>query len=73
MSDNVNRFELNFKNKQVRIWFITIIPTIILAILLYIMLPINFHLIPTLLLITAVIIYYGWIFINRKKQKKDNN
>ncbi|MBL5768343.1 hypothetical protein MXL46_20255 [Heyndrickxia sporothermodurans] len=65
-------FVFNFKNKRVRVWFLTVLPAIILAILLYTLLPIKYNVIPMLFLIAAVMIYYSWVFIDKKKQRKDD-
>ena len=66
--DTVNRFDMSFKNKKVKVYFATIIPLIIVAILLYIFLPNELQLIPTSLLIIGVGAYFIWILLDRKKQ-----
>lgn len=68
----MDSFEFNFKNKRIQMWLKTVLPAIILAIFLYTFIPTKLNYIPTLVLVTAVIIYYGWAFNDKKKQKKDN-
>lgn len=68
----MDSFEFNFKNKRIQMWLKTVLPAIILAIFLYTFIPTKLNYIPTLVLVTAVIIYYGWAFNDKKKQKRDN-
>ncbi|ALS77416.1 hypothetical protein FQ085_05690 [Planococcus sp. ANT_H30] len=68
----MNRFDMSFKNNRVRVYFATMIPLIIGAILLYLFLPNELQLIPTLMVIIGVITYYIWLILDRKKQKGGN-
>jgi len=65
----MERFEMSFKNKRVRIWFSVILPISVLAILLYILLPSELQIVPTLLLMATLVIYYAWVFISQRKNK----
>lgn len=65
----MERFEMSFKNKRVRIWFSVILPISILAILLYIFLPVELQIVPTLLLMATLVIYYAWVFMSQRKNK----
>lgn len=65
----MEKFHLSFKNKQVRMWFFIVIPGIPLTLLLYLFLPREFHLIPSLLPIPLILIYLGWLIVDRNKQK----
>lgn len=65
----MERFEMSFKNKRVRIWFSVILPISVLAILLTIFLPVELQIIPTLLLLFTLVIYYAWVFISQRKNK----
>lgn len=63
------RFELSFKNKEVKMWFIIMTPFFLLSSLfLFFGDPANRSL-PFLLLILAWVIYYSWRYRHRKEQK----
>lgn len=66
----MNRFDMSFKNKKVKVYFATIIPLIIVAILLYIFLPNEFQLVPISLLVIGVAVFFIWILIDRKKTER---
>ncbi|SDJ97266.1 hypothetical protein [Sediminibacillus albus] len=61
-------FELSFKNKQVRAWFIVVVPIAILAVILLLVLPRELHFIPTFLSIIANLIYVVWLMIDIKRK-----
>lgn len=61
-------FELSFKNKRVRMWFIWVLPVIILSGILFFPLPIEYHWIPSFLPIIAIIIFYGWVKFDKNKR-----
>ncbi|MEI4770961.1 hypothetical protein WAX74_15165 [Psychrobacillus sp. FJAT-51614] len=65
------RFELNFKNKEVRIWFYLVIPTFIVGSIFILYGEQKYQSIPMLLLVIACTIFYTWRFYYRKKQKKE--
>ncbi|MDN7227957.1 hypothetical protein QWY15_11670 [Planococcus sp. N064] len=65
----MERFEMSFKNKRVRIWFSVILPITVLAILLYIFLPAEMQIVPTLLLMVTLVVYYAWVFMSQRKNK----
>lgn len=65
----MERFEMSFKNKRVQIWFSVILPISVLAILLYIFLPTELQIVPTLLLMATLVIYYAWVFMSQRKNK----
>ncbi|KOF09064.1 hypothetical protein AC739_17105 [Planococcus glaciei] len=65
----MERFEMSFKNKRVRIWFLVILPITVLAILLTIFLPTEMQIVPTLLLMATLVVYYAWVFMSQRKNK----
>ncbi|ETP67987.1 hypothetical protein [Planococcus glaciei] len=65
----MERFEMSFKNKRVRIWFSVILPITVLAILLTIFLPTEMQIVPTLLLMATLVVYYAWVFMSQRKNK----
>lgn len=65
----MDRFDMSFQNKKVRVWFAFVLPLTLLVALLYIFLPLEFQFIPTLLLIVGLSIYYAWVVIDKRKQK----
>ena len=63
------RFELSFKNKEVKMWFITVGPAFIIgAIALYNSTP-STRWLPFLILMIGYAIYYPWRYRYRKEQK----
>jgi len=62
--------ELTFKNKRVRMWFLWVLPIIFLSVTLYFLLPIEYHWIPSFLVITGIIIFYGWVKFDKKKNRR---
>lgn len=65
----MQRFDMSFQNKRVRVWFASVLPLGLLAVLLYIFLPIELQFIPTLLLIVGLAIYYAWVLIDKRKKR----
>lgn len=66
MSD---RFKLSFKNKEVRIWFVMMIPTVIIGTLIMVLVGIRYQYVAVLLTLIAWIIFYIWRYFHRKKQR----
>ncbi|MCE4042568.1 hypothetical protein LXM56_00410 [Lysinibacillus fusiformis] len=66
----MDRFEVSFKNKAVRIWFYTVFPATILAIIFIIILPNEQNKYVSLGLSLVVIVYYIWFIFYTKKQPK---
>ncbi|MBG9755062.1 hypothetical protein ACNA06_21985 [Lysinibacillus sp. RSDA_15] len=66
----MDRFELTFKNKAVRIWFYTVFPAIILAIISIIILPNEQHKYVSLGLSLMPILYFIWFIFYTKKKRK---
>ena len=65
----MDRVELSFKNPIVKVWFMTVLPALMIAIPLYLLLPIEQHIIPRLLLISAILGYEAWKFTYKRKKK----
>lgn len=63
------RFELSFKNKIVRMWFILMIPTAIvqLFIILFTELP---EIIPVAIPAIPLLIFFIWLYFYKRVQKK---
>ncbi|WKT79193.1 hypothetical protein [Lysinibacillus fusiformis] len=66
----MDRFEVTFKNKAVRIWFYTVFPAIILAIISIIILNNEQNKYVSLGLSLVVILYYIWFAFYTKKKRK---
>ena len=62
------RFELSFKNKEVRMWFYLAVPTIIIGIIIIYYGEQNYRYIPLLVFWT---IFFIWRFFYRRKQKNE--
>ncbi|MFJ8462069.1 MULTISPECIES: hypothetical protein [Lysinibacillus] len=70
MSD---RFELSFKNKEVRMWFVIMVPIFIAGILIAIFTEIQDLYITGSIPLIAWITYYIWRYLYRRKQKKESS
>ncbi|MGE7989339.1 hypothetical protein [Lysinibacillus fusiformis] len=66
----MDQFEVSFKNKAVRIWFYTVFPATILAIMSIIILPNEQNKYVSLGLSLVVILYYIWFIFYTKKKRK---
>ncbi|MGD6968349.1 hypothetical protein ACQCVP_18110 [Rossellomorea vietnamensis] len=62
------RFELSFKNKEVRMWIYLAVPTFIVGAILIFYGDGYYHWIPYLLFLT---IFYIWRFFYRRKRKNN--
>ncbi len=62
-------FELSFRNKIVRMFFIWVIPVLLLTVILFFILPNHYQWIPSFLQLVNVIIFYVWAKIYSKKEK----
>ncbi|MCG7343221.1 hypothetical protein MHZ92_03685 [Sporosarcina sp. ACRSL] len=65
-----DRFDLSFKNKEVRVWIYIMVPSITASVLLILFTEIAnpyINLIPAI----AWTLYYIWRFFFRRKQKKE--
>ena len=65
------RFELSFKNKEVRMWFYLAVPAFIIGSLFLFFGGLNYNYVPWSLLVIAWITFYIWRIFYRRKQKKD--
>ena len=66
------RFELSFKNKEVRVYFYMAIPVLIAATILIFFVDQPNGYIPFITLIIFWTSYYTWRFFYRKKKRKNN-
>ncbi|MFF2753055.1 hypothetical protein ACFVR1_04755 [Psychrobacillus sp. NPDC058041] len=65
------RFELSFKNKEVRMWFYLAVPTFIIGSIIIFYDDQKYQYVRLLVLVIAMTIFYIWRFFYRKKQKKE--
>ncbi|MGH2317671.1 hypothetical protein ACRC6Q_07860 [Planococcus sp. SE5232] len=67
-----NRFDLSWKNKEVRMWIYIMIPTAIIGFSILIFADYAYQSIASLVILSAWIIFYFWRLKYRKK-KTDSN
>ncbi len=65
----MKEIDMSFRNQRVRLWFVVVLPKLFTSIVLFILLPREYHLIPIFLPITALLIYYGLLMLGRYKGK----
>ena len=65
----MDRVELSFKNPIVKVWFMTVPPALMIVITLFLLLPVEKHIIPYLLLIIVILGYEAWKFTYKRKKK----
>lgn len=65
----MERFEMSFKNKAVRVWFYTVFPAMLLTIVLKLVLPYEFGSYISLGSALITIAYFIWYFIYSKKKQ----
>ncbi|MEK4485415.1 hypothetical protein MHH81_07380 [Psychrobacillus sp. FSL H8-0484] len=70
MSD---RFELSFKNKEVRIWFVIMVPVVIGSVLFMLFTEIKYQSLVSLFPVMGWLIFYIWRYLYRRKQKKESS
>lgn len=64
-----DRFEVSFRNPIVRMWFYIILPTMIISAILFLVLPIESHLIIRNVGSVILIGYCIWIFLYKRKNR----
>ena len=64
------RFELSFKNKEVRMWFYIMIPAIVIGNLILLLGGYIYNNVLWILLVIALVSFYTWRYFYRKKQNK---
>ena len=64
-----DRFEVSFRNPVVRMWFYVMLPTIIVSIILFIILPTEYHLTVRTSGTIILAIFTIWAFIYKRKSK----
>ena len=64
------RFDLSFKNKEVRMWLYIMVPTFIIGSLLLLFGDFKDQYIRFGLLVIAIIFFYVWRYLYRRKQTK---
>lgn len=68
----MERFDMSFKNKEVRIWFYLMAPLIIIGSIILFFGEQKYQYVRLLMLISVFAIFYIWRFFYRRKQKKMN-
>lgn len=63
------RFELSFKNKEVRMWFYLMVPTFIIGSIFIFFGEQQYQYIPLLVLVIAWTVFYLWRYFYRKKRE----
>jgi uncharacterized membrane protein YfcA len=63
------RFELSFKNKEVRIWLYLMIPTIAIGSVIIFYSEQEYQYFRLLTLVIALLIFYTWRYFYRRRQK----
>lgn len=64
------RFELSFKNKEVRVWLVIMVPTVIAEVLLILFSETPTSYVTSLLTLISWTIFFIWRYFYKKKQKK---
>lgn len=67
------RFDLSFKNKEVRMWFYIILPTVVACSITLLFTNPNYAYIPQVIIFIAWIIYYSWRFFHRRHRDHNSN
>ncbi|PQD93888.1 hypothetical protein CYL18_17160 [Pradoshia eiseniae] len=62
-------FDFSFNNKYVRMWFIWVLPILILSVILFLLLPVNYQWIPMYLPVPVVIIFFCWYQLDKYKNR----
>jgi hypothetical protein len=65
------RFELNFKNKELRVWFYIMLPIAIAGFSILFFADYKYNNLAILLVMIGWLVYYVWRFRYRKNLKKD--
>jgi hypothetical protein len=65
----MDKSDFSFKNKYVKLWFILVLPLLILSVILTLLLPINYHWIPSYLPVITIIFFFSWYQLDKKKNK----
>ena len=63
------RFELSFKNKEVRMWFYLMVPTFIIGSIFIFYGEQKYQYIPLLVLVIVWTVFYLWRYFYRKKMR----
>lgn len=67
------RFELSFKNVEVRVWCYIMLPLAIAGILVLLFAEYQHHYIASLLALIGWITFFIWRFLHKKKTKIDSS
>ena len=63
------RFELSFKNKIVKMWFILMVPTAIVQLFLILFTDVA-EIIPVALPVVPLLLFFIWLYFYKRNQKK---
>ena len=67
------RFELSFRNREVKMWVYLMGPIVIVGSLILLFGDHKYQFVRLLLLVIAIITFYLWRFLYKRKQKKEIN
>lgn len=67
------RLELSFKNKEVRIWFVMMMPAVIVGALIMFFVGIRYQYVAVLLILMAWVLFYIWRYFYMKKQREESS
>ncbi len=65
-----DRFDLSFRNKEVRVWLVIMVPTVIAEVLLILFSETPTSYVTSLLPLISWTIFFIWRYFYKKKQKK---
>ncbi|MGE7091077.1 hypothetical protein ACQKII_06360 [Lysinibacillus sp. NPDC048646] len=65
----MERFDMSFNNKIVKVWFLTVLPVLILSIVFMLLLPIEKTFFMRVILIVTVVSHWIWAIIYAKKTR----
>lgn len=64
----MDRFDFSLNNKLVRAWLLIMLPVIAVAVILFWVVPAEFHFVPHLLLIAATCGFFFYFLFGRKRK-----
>ncbi|QDP99611.1 hypothetical protein FOH38_03005 [Lysinibacillus fusiformis] len=68
----MERFDMSFNNKIIKVWFLTVLPVLILSIVFTLLLPIEKTFFIRVILIVTVVSHWIWAIIYSKKRVRHN-
>ncbi len=65
----MKEFEFSFKNIYVRLWFVLLLPIVLILAVIIFFVPLEYQLILIFLSTMVASIFYGWVQFDKKKNK----